>query len=241
MLIRGTQIPYCSLHYGDPSLTSQCSWKHCSNARFGCKFLSDNRKGVKCFACNSNSFPCRNALLGCSNHVRSSANVNPRDRPACSAHASMRCPFDSRVADRCSSLYCGNTHISLDDSRCSSCVEGNTPCINACSRHASPNSNGYCAFCGQVQALRRSAHIASSALKDDQTSPQLDSTAFSIGNSAALSQASTAAPAPWVRVPSGHAPGVCLLVCDLCVHVLCEFSFLPLLLLLLCALCMLMK
>lgn len=200
MLVQRKPLLYCSQHYRDPSLHALRVWKLCANAKLGCKQLAQLRKGGKCFACNAHSYPCQNSLLGCLNHVRSSGDVPPRNRATCSAHTSLRCPFDSSVADRCSTALCGNKRKNSAEPRCSACSEGSTPCVNLCSRRAALDSDGYCSLCrcAPSGASPSSSRVSRSEDCNPRKRP------FELMSQS--DQALHTLPTPWLLTCSGHAP-----------------------------------
>ena len=61
----GLSFVVCSEHYCDLSFGCNRSWNLCSNIKLICRYLSDNRRGGKCFACLDGNLPCAHAYSGC--------------------------------------------------------------------------------------------------------------------------------------------------------------------------------
>ena len=207
--IRGEPISFCSTHYRDPSLSAVRTWKLCSNQRIGCTQLAEQRRGGKCFACNTHSLPCRNSLLGCTNYVRSAADIKPRDRPACCPHDLRRCPYDPANSSRCSTPRCNNSRVDSSQSLCNACVTGSTPCLNSCSRRAEQGYNGYCRVCSGGQSLIPSTTFVQLAVINDVVDDSISSRLTGATPScegAQLTLCANDTQLPFTKLTAGHAP-----------------------------------
>ena len=99
------------------------------NRDIGCRQLSIQRGGMRCFAYSQSNFPCIHAAAGCTNHVANSGGPLEAWRVGVGSER-VRCMFGpAMISKLCMSARCPNPRSSPNVELCFACSVMNVPCV----------------------------------------------------------------------------------------------------------------